>query len=238
MKIRIKFSKKGNMKFIGHLDVMRYFQKVMRRAEVDIAYTEGFSPHQKMSFAAPLGVGLTSDGEYVDIEVNSTDSSEDMVKRLNSVMVEGMSVISYKELGENSENAMSCVAAADYTLAYREKYMPNMTMAEIADKLSEFYAKNEILIIKKTKKSEMEVDIKPMIYKIGVNGSEIFMQLATGSSANLKPELVMEAFYRYLELPLHEFTFMVNRVEVYTNIGDDENINLVTLENMGDDIAI
>ena len=69
MKIRIKFRKYGNMKFIGHLDVMRYFQKAIRRADVGIRYSEGFSPHQIMSFAAPLGVGITSEGEYLDIEV-------------------------------------------------------------------------------------------------------------------------------------------------------------------------
>lgn len=65
MKIRIKFRKYGVMKFIGHLDMMRYFQKAMRRAEIDIAYSEGFSPHQIMSFAAPLGVGITSDGANI-----------------------------------------------------------------------------------------------------------------------------------------------------------------------------
>ena len=66
MTVRIKFSKFGAMKFIGHLDVMRYFQKAIRRAELDVCYSNGFHPHQVMSFAAPLGVGLTSDGEYVD----------------------------------------------------------------------------------------------------------------------------------------------------------------------------
>ena len=65
MKIRIKFRKYGTMKFIGHLDVMRYFQKAIRRADVDVCYSGGFSPHQIMSFAAPLGVGITSRGEYV-----------------------------------------------------------------------------------------------------------------------------------------------------------------------------
>ena len=68
MKVRIKFKKTGIMKFIGHLDVMRYFQKVNRRADVDIAYSGGFSPHQIMSFASPLGLGLTSEGEYLDME--------------------------------------------------------------------------------------------------------------------------------------------------------------------------
>ena len=66
MKIRVKFSKHGAMKFIGHLDIMRYFQKAIRRAEIPIVFTEGFSPHMVMSFANPLGVGLTSDGEYLD----------------------------------------------------------------------------------------------------------------------------------------------------------------------------
>lgn len=91
------------MKFIGHLDIMRYFQKVMRRAEVDIAYSEGFSPHQIMSFAAPLGVGLTSRGEYLDIEVHSTDSSAEMLKRINDTMVEGMEVLSYRLLPDSSK---------------------------------------------------------------------------------------------------------------------------------------
>ena len=90
IKIRIKFRKYGVMRFIGHLDIMRYFQKAMRRAEIDICYSEGFSPHQIMSFAAPLGVGITSDGEYLDIEVNSTRSSEASIKALNDTMVEGV----------------------------------------------------------------------------------------------------------------------------------------------------
>ena len=93
MKVRIKFSKQGPVKFIGHLDVMRYFQKAMRRAGIDIKYSEGFSPHQIMSFAAPLGLGLTSNGEYMDIEVNSMNSCETMVKQLNAVMVEGIEVL-------------------------------------------------------------------------------------------------------------------------------------------------
>ena len=77
LKIRIRFSKQGPIKFVGHLDMVRYFQKVMRRANVDIVYSQGFSPHQKMSFASPLSVGVTSQGEYFDIEVNSSESSKE-----------------------------------------------------------------------------------------------------------------------------------------------------------------
>ena len=92
MKARIKFRKYGVMRFIGHLDVMRYFQKAMRRADIPIAFTSGYSPHMIMSFAQPLGVGVTSDGEYLDIELKGSISSEKAVKQLNAVMVEGMFV--------------------------------------------------------------------------------------------------------------------------------------------------
>lgn len=116
MKIRIKFRKYGVMKFIGHLDMMRYFQKAMRRAEIDIAYSEGFSPHQIMSFAAPLGVGITSDGEYLDIEVHSTRSSIESVKALNDTMVEGVEIVSYRMLPEHAKQR--CPLLQQQTITY------------------------------------------------------------------------------------------------------------------------
>lgn len=116
MKIRIKFRKYGVMKFIGHLDMMRYFQKAMRRAEIDIAYSEGFSPHQIMSFAAPLGVGITSDGEYLDIEVHSTRNSIESVKALNDTMVEGVEIVSYRMLPEHAKQR--CPLLQQRTITY------------------------------------------------------------------------------------------------------------------------
>lgn len=65
MEIRIKFAKIGNMRFIGHLDIMRFFQKVMRKSALPVKYSEGFSPHQIMSFASPLGMGIEGLGEYL-----------------------------------------------------------------------------------------------------------------------------------------------------------------------------
>ena len=120
MKVRVKFKKTGIMKFIGHLDVMRYFQKVNRRAGVDIAYSGGFSPHQIMSFASPLGLGLTSEGEYLDMEILSTDTSDHMVKRMNETMAEGMEIVSFLLLPETAKPAMSVVAAADYLISQKE----------------------------------------------------------------------------------------------------------------------
>ena len=118
IKARMKFNKSGSMKFIGHLDVMRYFQKAIRRSEIDVCYSQGFNPHQQLSFASPLGVGLTSDGEYMDIQLNSITSSEDIKNRLNATMTEEMQILNVKVLPEDSKTSMALLAAADYKVEY------------------------------------------------------------------------------------------------------------------------
>lgn len=235
MKIRIKFTKQGNMKFIGHLDIMRYFQKVMRRADVDIRYSEGFSPHQIMSFAAPLGVGLTSNGEYLDIEVLSTKDSKTMIQQMNQVMVEGTEILSFRRLDDSSKNAMSIVAAADYTLTFREGKEPE-DMDAFFQELLAFYEQEKILITKQTKRGEKELDLKPLIYQLYRTGNSVFMQVSTGSSNNIKPELVMETFYRFKGWEYAPFAMQVQREEVYADLGDETNRKLVPLEDLGEDI--
>ena len=122
MKARIKFRKYGVMKFIGHLDMMRFFQKAMRRAQIPIALSGGYSPHMIMSFAQPLGVGLTSDGEYMDVELKAPIASAEAVERLNKAMVEGVEVVSFREIpDEKKASGMTIVAAADYALYVESK---------------------------------------------------------------------------------------------------------------------
>ena len=220
MKIRIKFRKTGNMKFIGHLDVMRYFQKAIRRADVEICYSGGFSPHQIMSFAAPLGVGITSNGEYVDIEVHSTDSTARMMDRLNAVMAEGFEIAEYRLLPDTAANAMSSVAAADYTLTFRPGYEPeNESEEEWFRKFTAFFDQPQVIVLKKTKKGEKEMDLKPFIYELSVMPGErdektrLFMKVSTGSAANIKPELLLDAYYERLGTQRPPFAFMASEQE-------------------------
>ena len=206
LKARIKFKKYGALRFIGHLDVMRFFQKAIRRAHIPIAYTGGYSPHMIMSFANPLGIGITSEGEYFDIELKESISSAEAVSRLNAVMVEGIEVLSFRQIAEEKKmTGMAIVAAADYLLD----------------------------LVKQTKRSEKEVDIKPLIYRMEVQDHKLFMQLAAGSVENLKPGLVMEAFCRFLDADATQLKFALCRLEMYADSGDENARNLVTLESLG-----
>ena len=100
MKARIKWSKTGVLRFIGHLDVQRYFHKAMMRAQLPVSFSKGMSPHQMMSFAAPLGIGMTSEGEYVDVMFDETLPGKEMIARLNAVMNEGIQILDLKEIDE------------------------------------------------------------------------------------------------------------------------------------------
>ena len=239
MKIRIKFRKWGSMKFIGHLDMMRYFQKVMRRADVDIRYSEGFSPHQIMSFAAPLGVGITSDGEYFDIEVHSTKSSEEMIADMNKTMVDGVEITGYVALPDNAKTAMSIVAAADYVLSYKEGYEVPFSVEEWKSHVAELFKNQKAFtIIKKTKKSEREVDLKPLVYAFDVieeDGKPAFyINVSTGSVDNIKPELLLASMYQKLGLEYNESAIAIHRKDVYAV--DEKSGKKVSLLDLGEEI--
>ncbi|MCI9568790.1 MAG: DUF2344 domain-containing protein [Lachnospiraceae bacterium] len=237
MKIRIKFSKQGTMKFIGHLDSMRYFQKAMRRADVDIRYSEGFSPHQIMSFAAPLGVGLTGSGEYLDIEVHSSDSSRVMVKRLNEVMAEGVEILSFRRLPDGAANAMSLVAACDYTVRLREGYDNCGFWRDFFPGLNDFIQNGNLEIVKKTKKGEKQMDLRPFVYEYRLlEDRGMFLKLSAGSSVNIKPELLLEAYCLAKGQEYQPFAFLINREEVYADTGSEGSHQFTKLEAFGEEI--
>ena len=211
MKARIKFQKFGAMKFVGHLDVMRYFQKLFRRANIDNEYSKGFSPHQIMSFAAPLGVGLTSDGEYLDVQLLSADAPEIMVERMNAVITEGFHIVGYhplKEAEANTKNvtAMSLVSSADYLVSLRDGYEIGAGITNQESFMKAFTAfmnSAEIVIGKKTKKSEKEVDIKPMITLVAFDKEEYEIKRVgileeylrtVDENTDRKPESVAESY--------------------------------------------
>ncbi len=230
MKVRIKFSKHGAMKFIGHLDIMRYFQKSIRRTDIDIAYSAGFSPHQIMSFAMPLGVGLESDGEYFDVELNSITSCQDMQEKLEREMALGMHILSVKVLPDTAGNAMASVAAAKYQVSFREGHEPKF---DWRSQLPLFYQQESIRVLKQTKKSKMELDLKHGIYELKVAGDAIVMLVDASSAGNIKPNLVLEAFYKENGQELLEFDLEVLRMETYLNAGTKERPEFVPLDDIG-----
>ena len=239
MKTRIRFTKTGSMKFIGHLDCMRFFQKAFRRAGLDVAYSQGYSPHQLMSFASPLGVGVTSDGEYLDVEFYSLPDMPlpDLIAHMNRFMTEEIFVTGFEIMPDGFKNSMSLLRAADYVIVEKR---PGAFPENWRESWEQFAAQPSIRVVKKSKKTETELDIKPHILAqaftveafsqttgqdYGVIHCEymeadkeagtLYLQLTSGSSVNIKPELVMEAFFAFCGWECPPFSCQVHRLQMY-----------------------
>ena len=267
MNVRVRFAKYGAVKFIGHLDVLRYFQKAVRRSGLKIAYSQGFHPHQIMSFASPLGVGITSEGEYMDMELVADYTPKEIVDALNEAMVEGFMVLSARilpepENGRKRETAMSLVTASDYLVTVKETdtFFKKMSLEALQEAWGRFYNQENIPVTKIIKKSnkETDIDLKPFLYgampgtAIAANALtnaicdydakdfyalpewpdfakdykelcaekalfSVVLRVSAGSADNIKPELVLEAFARFLGWDAQEdLRFQIHRLDMYT----------------------
>ncbi|MCM1526547.1 MAG: TIGR03960 family B12-binding radical SAM protein [Bacteroides sp.] len=230
IRLRLRFTKHGALRFIGHLDVMRYFQKALRRAGIDVAYTGGYSPHQIMSFAAPLGIGAESNGEYMDIEVRSLTSPEDVRDRLNRAGVEDIRITDVRVLSENAQNAMASVAAAAYTVRFAQGKAPDTDMKRAVSRLM---AADSVLITKEGKKGRREVDIRPGIYACEWRDDALHLLTDASSGGNIKPSQVMEAMLSDIGISLEENALRITREETYADTGAGQTQCLVPLGEMG-----
>ncbi|MCF0129438.1 MAG: DUF2344 domain-containing protein [Pseudobutyrivibrio sp.] len=237
MRVRIRFEKTGVMRYVGHLDLMRFFQKAVKRANLDIKYSEGFNPHQIMSFALPLGVGLTSVGEYMDIDIKSEIPSLEGMKRLNDNMVDGLKILSFKYLPDDAVKCMTAVTAAHYRVTYKDSKDDIVYIDNLKDLKESFYDKAEsINIIKETKKGERALNLKPLIYDFELDfndGVPVYdLWVSCGSTDNIKPELVIKTFYETCNLgDFNENSLDIMRVDMYTG----EPNYLISLGSIGDD---
>ena len=211
IRARMRLAKYGPMKFIGHLELMRFLQKCLRRTDIDVHYSDGITPRMIMSTAMPLGLGLESSGEYVDLELGRPVSTEHALEQLRPMMPEGLEILDFRQVGEivpegggtakKPEKAMSVVAAAEYDVCFRDSYRPPGNWQQI---LLDFVGQKEIVWTKETKKGFRTLDMKPLIYSFSITEDDhVQMCVCSRVGQNLRPEqLVGEAFVRQgIEMP-------------------------------------
>ena len=210
MNIRVRFGKEGMMRYIGHLDVLRTFQKIFRRAGVPMEYSKGYSPHPIMSFALPLGLGLSSEGEYLDAAVEDGADPAAMLAALKAATAAELPVYSLRLLPEKAENAMAAVGGAVWKATLPE----NMPREGAKTALKAILARETIILPKKTKTREIELDIRPMILAAAVKDGAVTMTLAAGSKANLAPDMVLGLIAKELGEEPENFSWQIRRMDL------------------------
>ena len=237
MKIRIKYTKTGVLKYIGHLDMMRYFHKLLRRSGMDIGFTQGYSPHPEISIALPLGIGVTSEAEYMDVTVNSCGHSAEMIELLNKDQVEGVRVLSFRQVPDGRRsNCMAIVSAARYQATFSDSMKAEISSRKlvIEERLQDMLAQSSIIIRKKTKRSDGDADIRPLVYEAQsvASLSSIELLLAAGSANSLNPDTFMRAFAEHCGIEPQGIPWHIHRLEIYAG----EKDALVPLDSLGEDV--
>lgn len=193
IKYRLEFSKTDRMIFIGHLDLLKLFQRTIKRSKLPIGYSWGYNPHQLITFAIPLPLGMSSVGEIVDIQLTHKMDCNEIKDRLNSVLPEGISILKAMEMDFHDTSCAAAVAYADYYITL-DKRIDNFK-----ETVNSIMEKEEINIERTVKKKTKTVNIRPLINYMSVDNdgdvTELCCNIATGSQGNLKPDVLLEYIY-------------------------------------------
>jgi radical SAM-linked protein len=189
--VRLKFKKVGSLQYISHLDLQRTFVRVIVRSCIPAWYTKGFNPHAKLVFSTPLSVGAQSVCEYLDIRIDRDMSCEDIKDRLNAELTDELCILD----AYLPENDFSQIAWASYEI----EVFTRDADESLAKKANEILTTSPLVMTKRTKSGEKDVDIIPMIKSADVHYDnetgtlKLSCVLSASSTEYLNPELLITA---------------------------------------------
>jgi radical SAM-linked protein len=184
LKLRVRLSKTGMARFFSHLDLQRTLERVLRRAGLPIAYTQGFSPHPKVSFASALATGTSSEGEFLDVELAQPMEPAEFVAQANAFCPPGLRFVEARPTVQKGDSLMALIDAAEYRLTVTGASAERLDAAVQA-----FLAAAAVEVTKEGRTGARQVNIRPQVYQLEVTGpNELRAVVQTGPQGNLKPE--------------------------------------------------
>ncbi|MGN1194441.1 MAG: TIGR03936 family radical SAM-associated protein [Acutalibacteraceae bacterium] len=197
--VRIWFEKKGMIRYISHLDLMRTVTRAIRRSEIPLWYTEGFNPHPYMTFSLPLSLGTESECESLDIKIEGEITDSEILEKLKAVMPEGINVTAVSEPVLDPKE----IAYGEFTIDFDGEF----DREKAKDAINNLLSQDEIIIQKLGKKGHKkvmkELDLKPLIFEPQIsdaeNGVRLFVRLPAGSKTNVNPSLLADLIQKELE---------------------------------------
>lgn len=194
--IRFKFTRGEELRFISHLDQQRLFQRAFRRAGLNIAHSNGFNPHPKLSFALAMSVGLMSDSEYGDVVLTRDIDLMEFTKRLNAALPEGLKVVEARRIPQGKTSLSASLTDSRYRIEVALE--DGMDEASLSDILNTYKSLDEVILEKRNKKGKLvPKNIRPFIQDIRVlsiqdGNAELELRLKYLDQQSVKPELVLQ----------------------------------------------
>ncbi len=215
---RALFEKSGNGVYISHLDLMRLFQRAFKRAGLPLTHTQGYNPRPSVSIALPLSVGVESQCELLDFDLEGADiACEEIMERLNDALVDGVRVLSVYDNGDKIKNLalLDCAVYLEY-----DSGIP----ADGQEKLDALFSGPSLVLEKRNRSGVTEQNIVTMIRSLRITREDdntLRMDaLICCQNPTLNPMQMVSAIERYLPELKPDFA-RCRRLEIYR---DDETI--------------
>jgi radical SAM-linked protein len=190
--MRARFSRTDATSWLAHLDLMRVFERTLRRTGLPLAFTQGFSPHPVMTFALPLGVGIDAADDVADFALDADIAPEEFVVKMNATLPEGLRILGARIAPEGGESLMAAVHEATYVLRG-----PGIGAA-----LARLPAAGPLPVQKKGKEGSKTVDVRPLLVELTARDDDSLEALVkAGSRENLRPDLLLQALVDHAGLP-------------------------------------
>ncbi|MBP2649630.1 MAG: hypothetical protein H6Q74_455 [Firmicutes bacterium] len=217
-KLRLEITKGEEIRYISHLDYARTIERALRRTKMPLAYSEGFNPHMKLSFASALSVGVTSMAEYMEVELTDQVSTEQLRMALAQQLPPSIVINRVKEVVGKQAALMAVVNIAAYRIVVPWQTVEAPEAAKIA--LEKFNNSPAVLYIKENPKGRREIDIKNYIAEAVISnptpeGINLTMLIKITPTGSVKPSEVLKVLTEDFALPVNSKSALIIRLGLY-----------------------
>lgn len=189
-RIRVWFRKGERLRFISHLDVLRHWERAIRRAGLPLAYSQGFTPHPKIAFAAPLPLGFTAEAEVMDVTLGERVDLPEFRARLAAQTTDDLTVVDVQEVPLAAPAPQALLAWADYEVELPVPY------GELATKAAEFLAADEWPYVDTKREKARTFDLRRAVAWLRVRpaheGALLSVRLQADQELTVRPEHVVD----------------------------------------------
>lgn len=227
----VTFTKGEDLRYIGHLDLMRAWQRALRRSELPIRYSNGFNPHILLSFASPLSVGVVGNREIMDVPMAQELSGEEFVTSVNQVLPKCLQAVSARRVDDDFPTLMALVAASDFSI----KVFGEETGSKLIAAQEAFMQLTEIVLLRKTKSGENDCNIRPFVLSASAertqDGALLHFLVDCNQQGSVKPQLLIKALCQLAQMD--EPGYIAYRERIMSK----EDGKLIPLEKYGESHA-
>lgn len=202
MRVRLRFTKQGKVRFVGHRDVARILERALRRAALPLAMTEGFSPRPKVHFGLALSTGYESLGEYLDVDLRPDDATgvqlSALPAQLSALLPAGLDVTAVAEIDRGEPSLQQAVTSCSWHLD-----IPDVDPVDLADR-AERLLERDVVVVERTRKGQTASDdIRPAVVRLEVVDGGLDAELAT-HPRGVRPAELLGAFVPPMPDPITE----------------------------------